>query len=129
MIVYFIAIPLIMHGLANLAGVFAPWTKNMQGFKNSTLVFSSGVLLNSTAGKLFSLIWLASSICLIFAGAGVLMHQTGWRWASVLGCVFSLVAILPWWKAVPPGARFGAVPFDILVIGLLSSPLGTWPVW
>ncbi|MBP1703795.1 MAG: hypothetical protein H6Q38_2902, partial [Chloroflexi bacterium] len=32
MITYLIAIPLIAHGLANLAGVFAPWTKSRQGF-------------------------------------------------------------------------------------------------
>ena len=123
MLPYFIAIPLIAHGLANLAGVFAPFTQNLQGFKDASWIFSAGLRYSSPAGRLFSLVWLASVLCLVASGAGILLHQSWWLPLAILGCGCSLVAIVPWLKAVPPGAYFGAV-FDIAVIILLLSPLG-----
>jgi hypothetical protein len=123
MIIYLVAIPLVFHGLANMAGVFSAWLKDMQGFTNSTWIFSNGIMLKSSIGQAFSLVWLASTLCLVAAGAGVFLHQPWWKLAAILGCAFSLVAILTWWKAVPGGARFGAI-FDLVVITLLASPLG-----
>ena len=123
MLKFLVAIPLIAHGLANLAGVFAPWTKSLQGFADAPWIFSSGVTYNSWVGRAFSLLWLASSLCLVGAGVGVFTHQPWWLLLAILGCAFSAAAILPWWKAVPPGARFGGI-FDLVVLGLLLSPLG-----
>jgi hypothetical protein len=123
MIVYLVAIPLIVHGLANLAGVFSAWAKSMNGFINTAWIFSTGVILKSGIGQAFSLVWLASTLCLAIAGAGVFLHQPWWKLVAILGCAFSLAAILTWWKAVPGGARFGAI-FDLVVIALLASPLG-----
>lgn len=120
---FLIAIPLIAHGLANLGGVFAPWAKSMQGFKDAAWIFSKNVTYSSWAGRAFSLIWLASSLCLVASGAGALAKQSWWLPLGIAGCVFSLVSILPWIKAVPPGAYFGAF-FDVVVILLLASPLG-----
>jgi hypothetical protein len=40
---YLIAIPLMMHGLAHLGGVFAPWAKRDQGFTGAAWLFSSRV--------------------------------------------------------------------------------------
>ena len=122
MIKFVIAIPLIMHGLANLAGVFAPWMKALQGFKDAPWLFSSGVTFASTAGKAFSLVWLASSICLVAAGVGLLMEQAWWSTAAVAGCLCSLAAILPWLKAVVPGAYVGAI-FDVILLIYLLTPL------
>jgi len=45
-----------------------------------------------------------------------------WRLAAVVGAALSLVIILLWWKAVPPGAKAGAV-FDML---LLASLVPAW---
>jgi len=123
MLAYLIAIPLIAHGLANLAGVFAPWTQELQGFKDAAWIFSPGVSFASWAGRAFGLAWLASSLCLVASGAGIFLHQSWWLLLTILGCACSLVAIATWLKAVPPGAYFGAV-FDIAVIMLLVSPLG-----
>lgn len=77
----------------------------------------------SWAGKAFSLLWLASTVCLVAAGAGLFLHKSWWLSLAVAGCICSAVAILPWWKAVPPGARFGGI-FDLAMILLLLSPLG-----
>jgi len=121
MLKYVIAIPIIVHGLANLGGVFAPWTKNMQGFKDAAWLFSQNTTFKSGVGKAFSLVWLASTICLVTAGAGLLLEQPWWVPVAIAGCICSLVAILPWWKAVVTGAYFGAV-FDVVVSILLLSP-------
>lgn len=118
-----IAFPLIMHGLANLAGVFAPWSKSLLGFSEASWIFPGNVTLRSAAGRAFSLVWFLSTVCLVGAGVGLILGQAGWLRLAISGCLVSLAAILPWWRAVPPGARFGAV-FDVLVVVLLLSPLG-----
>ena len=122
MLKYAIAISLIVHGLANLGGVFAPWTKDMMGFKDAPWLISQNITFKSGVGKAFSLVWLVSTICLVTAGAGLLLGQPWWAPTAIVGCICSLVAILPWWKAVVPGAYFGAV-FDVVVSILLMSPL------
>ncbi len=117
-----IGVALIAHGLANLAGVFAPWTKGMSGFKDAPWLFSQSVTLQSGAGRAFSLVWLASTICLLTAGIGLLLTQPWWIPVAIAGSLCSLAAILPWWKAVVPGAYFGAF-FDVVVSVVLLSPL------
>ena len=123
MLNYILAIPLIAHGLANLAGVIAAWTGNPSGFTDSPLLLSSSITLQTGIGRAFSLIWLLSTVVLVGAGIGVATHQNWWRSAAIMGAAFSMVAIVPWWNAVPPGARFGAL-FDLIVIVLLVSPWG-----
>jgi len=121
MVPYLIALPLIGHGLAHLSGVLAPWARDMQGYTNAAWIFSNRVTLASGLGKGYSLVWLAASGCLVVAGAGLLLRQRTWIPAAIAGSVLSLVAILPWWKAVPPGARVGAL-FDLATLALLLSP-------
>jgi len=116
------AIPLIMHGLANMAGVFAPWVKGTLGFLDAPWVLSAQFTLKSWLGKGFSLVWLVSSVCLIAAGIGMIAHEPWWGPAAIIGCACSLVAILVWFKATPPGAKVGAV-FDVVVLILLLTPL------
>jgi hypothetical protein len=117
-----IAVVLIAHGLANLAGAAAPWTKTLQGFKDAPWIFSKRITFNSSVGRTNSLIWLFSSICLVAGGAGLLTLHSWWISAAVFGSVCSLAVILIWWKAIVPGARFGAV-VDSAFIVLLTSPL------
>jgi hypothetical protein len=102
----------------------APWTKPEQGFSDRPWVFSSGIILRSTVGRLFSLVWLLSTIGLVAGGVGLLTGQAWWRSAALAGVVASLVAILPWWGAVPPGARAAAV-IDLILWGFLLSPLSS----
>lgn len=123
MLNYILAIPLIAHGLANIASIVAVWTGNPSGFTDSPLLFSSSITLQSGIGRAFSLVWLLSTLVLVGAGIGVAAHQEWWRPVAIMGAAFSMVAIVPWWNAVPPGARFGAI-FDLLVIIALLSPWG-----
>jgi hypothetical protein len=119
---YILALPLIMHGLANLAGVVVPWTVNLSGFADAPWLFKGGVRLRSMGGRASSLLWLLSTLMLIASGVGLLMDQTWWVTLAILGAAFSLAVIFLWWKAVPPGARFGAF-FDAILLVVLTAPL------
>ncbi len=119
----FAAVPLIMHGLANIAGFAAACLPGTAGFKSESWLLSAGVTVKSPAGQLFGILWLLSTAVLVASGAGLLAHAPWWRWAAVSGAAHSLVIIVQWLKSVPPGAYAGAV-FDLLVIAALALPWG-----
>jgi hypothetical protein len=119
---YVFAFPLIMHGLANLAGFFEAFGRAPRGFNDQPWIFSPGVKLQSVIGRLFGVLWLLSTLCLVGAGLGIIFQQTWWAAAAISGAVCSLLAILPWWNTVVPGARFAAF-FDLALIAILLSPL------
>jgi len=119
---YILAIPLMLHGLANLGGVVAPWTANLSGFSDAQWLFKGGVTFRSVAGRASSLLWLVSTVLLIGAGVGLLLGEGWWLTLAILGAAFSLGVIFLWWKAVPPGARIGAF-FDAILLVVLTSPL------
>lgn len=119
---YIIALPLILHGLANLGGVVAPWTASLSGFKNGSWLFGSGVKFRGLAGRASSVLWLLSTLMLCGAGVGLLLGESWWVTSAIIGAAASLVVIFIWWKAVPPGARFGAF-FDAVLLVVLTSPL------
>ena len=119
---FIFAFPLIMHGLANLAGFFEAFGRARRGFNDQPWIFSPGVKLQSAIGRSFGMLWLISTICLIGAGVGLIFHQSWWAMAAISGAVCSLLAILPWWNTVVPGARFAAF-FDLVMIVVLLSPL------
>jgi len=117
------AVPLIMHGLANMAGFAAAWLPGTAGFKDDSWLLSAGVTLKSPAGHIFGILWLLSTAALVASGAGLLAHTPWWRWAAVGGAALSLLVILLWLKAVPPGAYAGAV-FDLVILAALALPWG-----
>jgi|WetSurMetagenome_2_1015567.scaffolds.fasta_scaffold281825_1 hypothetical protein len=116
------AVPLIMHGLANLAGFFEAFGKSPRGFSDRPWIFSPGVKLQSTPGRLFGLLWLFSTLRLVGTGLAISFGQSWWASVTLGGAICSLLAIFPWWNTVVPGARFAAF-FDLAVIVILLSPL------
>lgn len=122
MIKFMIAAPLIMHGLANLGGVAAFLFGASAGFPDGAWLFSANVRRLSPIGRLWGVIWLASSIALVASGIGLIQEAAWWRVAALTGCGLSLLSIVPWWRSVVPGAKFGAI-FDILAIVFLLTPL------
>ncbi len=122
MLPYLIAIPLIAHGLANLGGFFASWLSGDLGFGPGAWLLPGKVTLKSNPGRLLSLAWLLSTVFLLMAGAGLLTAQPIWLPLALAGCGLSLVVIVAWWRAIPPGAKFGAF-FDAVALGVLLSPL------
>ena len=121
MIKFVVAIPLLAHGLANFAGVMAFMLGASVGFQDRPWLFSKNVRMRTQIGRLWGVIWLASSAALVLAAVGLFSQEAYWREAALTGCGLSLLSIVPWWNAVVPGAKFGAV-FDILMILFLLSP-------
>ena len=119
-----VALVLIAHGLGHSMGVLAAWTTIPSGLTNRPWLFSNGVLLASTMGRVWGLLWLAALLITTAGGAGLLLHQDWWRAVAVAGAGLSLIAIVPWLAAMPPFSAFGAVAVDILVLAILLLPVG-----
>jgi len=98
---YLIGVVFIMHGLAHLSGMMAAFTARDVGFSDKPWLFSTGATLRSPIGQLFGLVWLAAAIALV-------------------GSILSLIAIVPWWNTVVPGARAGAAFDGLMLIGLVA---------
>ncbi len=120
---FVLAIPLILHGLANLGGVAAFLLGANNGFNDRPWLFSAGITRRSAAARLFGLVWLLSTIALVASGAGLILGQAWWWAMAIAGSALSLLAIAPWWNTVVPGARFAAI-FDIAMLVFLLSPWG-----
>jgi len=116
---YVLAFPLIMHGLANLAGVVESFASKPRSFADRSWIFSSGVKLQSPLGRIFGIFWLLSSILLVTGGRGLILGWDWWMTPVLLGSICSFIAIAPWWNTVVPGARFGAIFDQVVILALL----------
>jgi hypothetical protein len=125
MIRFLVAIPLIIHGLANLGGALAFAGKSPDGFTTKPSVISPNLHMHSTFGRIWGLVWLLSALTLVIAGLAIIFQRDTWLTLSILGSTFSFAAIAPWWNTVPPGARFGAI-FDLFALAILLSPISSW---
>lgn len=125
MIRFLVAIPLILHGLANLGGAMAFAGKPPDGFTGQPSIFSPKVRMHSSLGRLWAVIWLCSSLALVTAGLAAIFQRESWLTLSIAGSALSLASIAPWWNTVPPGARLGAI-FDLFMLGILLSPVSYW---
>jgi hypothetical protein len=125
MIRFLVAIPLILHGLANLGGALAFAGKPPEGFKTQPSVISPKLHMHSAFGRIWAVVWLLSSLALVIAGLAAIFQRDAWLALSILGSAFSFTAIAPWWNTVPPGARFGAI-FDLIALAVLLSPISEW---
>ena len=125
MLRFVIAIPMLAHGLAHLSGVLASWTSTVEGFRDEPWLFFSATRLSDPLGRVFGLFWLAAMAVLVASGLGVVLRQPWWPTMALIGTALSLAAIVPWWRAVPLGAKLGAA-FDLILLALLLSPLRAW---
>jgi hypothetical protein len=119
-----LAVPLVAHGLAHLAGWVAPYTQRSVGFVEQPWVFGPAGTPHSRAGRAFGWLWLAAAVALVAAGLGLLLGQGWWAFLALGAAALSLADILIWWRAVPVGARVGAA-FDVVVVlaALQAAPL------
>ena len=117
-----LAAPLVVHGLAHLSGVAAPFTRRSLGFADQPWALTHGGTLHSASGQASSVAWLAAAFGLIGAGWGLLAGQAWWAALALAAASLSLAVILTWWKAVPPGAKVGAA-FDVLILLAALQPV------
>jgi len=118
---YVLAATFIIHGLAHVSGFTTAWTSKNADFKDEPWLFSKGITLHTRTGKTFGVLWLLAAVLLIASGIGLLLRGQWWPTLALIGSVASLVAIVPWWRAVVPGAKVGAA-FDLFTIAVLISP-------
>ena len=119
---YLIGVVILMHGLGHFAGVGAAFAKGGSGFSIRPWIFSRGVLYSGPVGKLWTVVWLAA-VALLAAGAiGLMLGRAWWPPLAVAGAAVSLLAIVPWWNTVVPGAKAGA----LLDVAILVALLGPW---
>ena len=117
---YLISVVFIMHGLAHLSGVMAAFTARDVGFSDKPWLFSTGATLRSPIGQLFGLVWLVAAIALVGSGLSLLFHLGGWPALPIVASILSLIAIVPWWNTVVPGAKAGAAFDGLMLIGLVA---------
>ena len=121
MLRFILIAPLVGHGLAHFSGVLASWTTSEVGYSNNPWIFSADVNLNAGVGRVFGLIWLMAMLGLVCAGLGILFRQDWWIPVAMASTSLSLLAIVPWWNSVPPGAKLGAL-FNLLLLAALLLP-------
>ena len=121
MLRFALAVPMIVHGLAHLAGFVAAWTPAQTGFTDNPWIISAGVTLKNPLGRVFGLLWTLAVLGLVGAGLGIVFSQAWWPGLAIAGAAVSLLVILPWWNTVVPGAKVGAL-FDLLTLAALLLP-------
>lgn len=121
MIRYLVAFVVIMHGLAHITGPLGFWGSGEQAFADRPWIFSSGLTARSGVGRAFAVVWILAVVGLVAAGLGLAFGREWWSTLALAAAAVSLVAIVPWLKAVPPGAWAGAL-FDLLILAALLPP-------
>lgn len=117
------ALVLIGHGIGHTIGFLGPWFGVYQGTTSKPWILPGARPLNSTAGREWGIVWLCAMILFIGSGIGVFLDETWWIPLAIVGSVVSIVAIVPWWNTVLPGAKAG-VALDVAILLVLLLPWG-----
>lgn len=113
-----------LHGVGMAAGFFSSWFVEIPlGFVPEPWILPGEVGFNGPVGKAWGLIFLASCATIVASVGALLGELTWWRDAALAGAALSLAAILPWWRTVATGSRFGAV-LSLAVVLALCTPQG-----
>jgi hypothetical protein len=113
---------LLAHGIGHVMGFLESWANLPVGFLNRPSIFSEALTFDNGVGRAFGILWLIAMLGFVGAALGLVGGHSGWRDLAIIAAVVSLVVIIPWWNTVTPGARFGAVLTDILILAALLLP-------
>lgn len=113
---------LVMHGIGHITGFLTAWTKIQMGFSDRPWIFSKSVVMRSTIGKVFGVIWLVAMICFLIAAFGLFTGQAYWMNFAVVAAICSLLVILPWPRTVVPGALYGGTLANIFILVMAFGP-------
>jgi hypothetical protein len=125
MLRYILATLLILHGLGHVMGFVAAWVPSADmGFTGAPSILWSEATVEGTVGKAFGVLWLVALVASVGAGYGLIFGYAWWRTLAIASALISLAAIVPWLNSVPPGAKFGGVLVDLLLLVILLVPWG-----
>lgn len=113
----------VLHGIAHGVGFVVPWRlMELEETTYSTTLLAGHWDVGDVGIRIVGLLWLATGVAFVVAGAGAWMMKSWWMSATTAAAVASLVLSVFGW----PEARVGAV-VNILVLGLLLGiRLGWW---
>ncbi len=120
---YVAALVIIGHGIGHTTGFFESWTNIKMNFHDEPWLFDNKTKMKSPIGRAFGIVWLFCIPIFIVSGIGILLGEVWWRDWAIVGSLVSIVAMLPWWKAMIGGAKAGLL-LDFAIIIVLLVPGG-----
>jgi len=123
MLQYLVMIVLMAHGIGHVTGIMRSWTSIEVGFSDKPWILGGNHTMESTVGKAWGVLWLVALFAFLGSGISVAMGSESWRYTALIGSVFSILAIVPWWNTVMTGAKAGVI-LDLAIILVLLLPWG-----
>jgi len=113
----------IFHGIAHGVGFVVPWRlMDLEETAYSTTLLAGHWDVGEVGIRVVGLLWLATGLAFVVAGAGAWMMKPWWVPAATAAAVASLVLSVFGW----PEARVGVVLNILVLTALLSLRLGWW---
>lgn len=116
-----LAIVMVFHGTAHLAGFAGAWQIAPQGYPYKTTVFRGHVDLGNAGIRVVGALWLTMALAFVVAGIVALMGVAGWpQFALVLAMVSLMLSVAEW-----PEAKVGvAINLGMIAILAVGRALG-----
>jgi hypothetical protein len=123
MLLLFIVLVLVAHGVGHSIGVAGGWGHNAGGGSGESWLITP--VLGRSAAVLEGLIWLIPAIGFMAAGGALLAGLDAWRTLALASSVASLVAIGLFPLQLPTFSMVAAVVMDLAVV--VSLTVLAWP--
>lgn len=108
---------ILVHGIIHLLGFVKEFRIKEVSQLNGKTLFP----ITDASSKIFGLIWLASSVLLIFSSI-LFLFKKDWWWAPALGAfLISQLLIIIYWQ----DAKYGTI-INILILGVMIPAYGKW---
>lgn len=117
----FMAIPLVLHGMAHLVGFLGAFQLSAKAPYPRT-VFAGTVPIGDAAIKTLGVLWLAAAVSFVFAAAVVAARNPWWSTVTAAAACFSLLLCIVGW----PDARVGVFVNVAILMLLLGA---RWTYW
>jgi hypothetical protein len=110
------------HGVGHALGWMPAWgVATFQGVSSRSWLLS-GLIGDGGSRALGGALWLAPMVGFVLAAAGLFAGQSWWRPVAGCSAVVSMLAILLFWEALPPGSRVGAIAVNVAIgVGLVLT--------
>lgn len=119
----FVIVFLVVHGLGHAIWFMGAWLPARSGVREGPWILPGEVTIRHAAGKVLGLVALGALVAFQVAAWQLFGRDDAWRMTTVLACVASLVAVLPWLRQSPGITAINAIVADIALLVFLLLPL------